>query len=251
MVDISRVKRLESELRQRVDELAETDRRKDDFLASMSHELRTPLTAVLGWAQRLRNKSFEGVSLERALEIIERNAKVQAQIINDLLDLSRITVGKFSLDIRSSDLRSIVSAAVETVQPAADAKSITIESSLGNSLGPYQCDPDRLQQVVWNLLSNAVKFSDNGKKVQVRLERVNSEARIKVIDMGSGIDPQFLPHVFDRFRQADSSTARRYGGLGLGLALARHLVELHGGTIEARSSGKGLGACFTVRLPLC
>jgi PAS domain S-box-containing protein len=230
---------------------AETaNRAKDEFLATVSHELRTPLNAILGWARMLRAGQIDEDTMTRALETIERNAKAQAQLIADLLDVSRITSGKLRLDVRSVDLVSLIEAAIDSVQPAADAKGIRLQAVLDPRAGPVSGDPDRLQQVVWNLLSNAIKFTSKEGRVQVRLERVNSHIEITVSDTGKGINAEFLPYVFDRFRQADSTISRAYGGLGLGLAIVRHLVELHGGTVHAYSAGEGCGATFTVRLPL-
>jgi CheY-like chemotaxis protein/two-component sensor histidine kinase len=188
--------------------------------------------------------------IEEGVAIIERNARVQTQIIEDLLDMSRIISGKVRLDVQRIDLASVVSAAIETVKPAADAKEIRLRAVLDPMAGPISGDPNRLQQVFWNLLSNAVKFTPRKGAVQILLERVNSHLEVSVIDSGEGIDPEFLPHVFDRFRQADASTSRQHGGLGLGLAIVRQLVELHGGSVRAKSSGKGMGATFVVTLPL-
>jgi PAS domain S-box-containing protein len=223
---------------------------KDEFLATLSHELRTPLSSILGWSQVLRNGGRGEADLQKGLDIIERNARVQTQLIEDLLDMSRIISGKVRLDIQPVEPVSFIEAAIETVRPAADAKGIRLEKILDSSAVPISGDPSRLQQVVWNLLSNAIKFTPRGGKVQVVLERVNSHIEIHVVDSGMGIEPRFLDHVFERFRQADSSTTRRYGGLGLGLSIVKHLVELHGGTVRANSAGKDKGATFSVALPL-
>jgi PAS domain S-box-containing protein len=228
----------------------EASRAKDEFLATVSHELRTPLNAIMGWAQILTRGQSDGQFLIRAIETIERNARSQAQIINDILDVSRIITGKLRLEVRPVEPASVIQAAVETVRPAAEAKDIRIQMMLDSSAGPISGDPDRLQQVVWNLLSNAIKYAPKGERVQVRLERVESHVEIIVSDTGRGIKPELLPYVFDRFRQDDSSTTRRYGGLGLGLAIVRHLVELHGGTVHAYSEGEGKGSSFTIALPL-
>jgi signal transduction histidine kinase/CheY-like chemotaxis protein len=226
-------------------------RLKDEFLATVSHELRTPMTAVLGWAHLLRvNDQLSETDREHALEVIERNARSQNQLIEDLLDVSRIITGKLRLDVRAVEPVSFIEAAIEAVVPAAEAKEIRIRKSLDAGAPEVFGDPARLQQVVWNLLSNAIKFTPRGGHVEVRLERANSHLEISVTDSGAGIEAEFLPYVFDRFRQADGSTRRQYGGLGLGLAIVRHLVELHGGTVAAASAGEGLGATFTVRLPL-
>jgi len=228
----------------------ESNRLKDEFLATLSHELRTPLSVVLSWAYLLRTGRLDEPRTALALETIERAARSQAQLIDDLLDVSRIVVGKLRLDVRPVDLAGVVEAAIEVVRPAAEAKLIQLEVDLRRGLGLVHGDATRLQQVVWNLLSNALKFTGKGGRVEVRLERVDAQAEITVRDTGQGINPTFLRHIFDRFRQADNSTTRRQGGLGLGLSIVHHLVELHGGTVEATSEGEGKGACFRVRLPL-
>jgi signal transduction histidine kinase/CheY-like chemotaxis protein len=225
-------------------------RLKDEFLATVSHELRTPMTAVLGWIHILRGGQLDYTASTHALEIIERNARSQNQLIEDLLDVSRIITGKLRLDVRRVDPMSIIEAAIEAVLPAAEAKEIRVQKVLDTAVSSISGDPSRLQQVIWNLLSNAIKFTPRGGRVQVRLERVESHIEISVSDSGEGIKQEFLPFVFDRFRQADGTSARRFGGLGLGLAIVRHLVELHGGTVEATSDGDGMGASFVVRLPL-
>ena len=226
------------------------NRAKDDFLATLSHELRTPISAVLGWAQVLTTVQRDDATLERALESIERNARQQVQLIDDMLDLSRIVAGKLRLDMRAVDLRPIVLAALETVRPAAQAKEIEIVSQLESEPSFVMGDPDRLQQVFWNLLSNAVKFTPRGGLVEVRLGRTDSRAEVHIKDNGAGVAPELLPVIFDRFRQADSTTSRSHGGLGLGLAIVRNLVELQGGVVSAASAGLGQGATFTVMLPL-
>jgi PAS domain S-box-containing protein len=224
------------------------NRAKDEFLATVSHELRTPLNAILGWARMLQAGRLDEAQIARAYETVERNAKAQAQLIEDLLDVSRIISGKLRLDVRPLELASVIEGAIETTRPAAEAKGIRVVTVLDPRGSPVTGDADRLQQVVWNLLSNAIKFTPKGGRVLVRLERVNSHAEITVSDTGVGISPEFLPHVFDRFRQADGSITRSYGGLGLGLAIVRHLVELHGGTVSADSRA-GEGATFTVQVP--
>jgi PAS domain S-box-containing protein len=230
---------------------AETANRiKDEFLAVLSHELRTPLNPILGWAKLLRTRKFDEATKIRALETIERNAKLQTQLIGDLLDVSRILQGKVRLNLYAVDLKVAIAAALETVRLAAEAKSIQIHTVLSNDIGKVLGDSDRLQQVMWNLLSNAVKFTPTEGRVEVRLEQVGLDAQIQVIDTGIGIIPEFLPYVFDYFRQADAKATRVFGGLGLGLAIVRHLVELHGGTVQAESLGEGQGATFTVKLPL-
>ncbi len=242
------------------EEAQAANRIKDEFLAVLSHELRSPLNPILGWSSLLQNGKLDQAMTKQALTIIERNAKLQAELIEDLLDVSRILRGKLSLSVSPINLASIIRAAIETVRLAAQAKSIHIETILAPEVGLVSGDSTRLQQVVWNLLSNAVKFTSAGGRVEVRLEGVMGErhsqqpitefAQITVSDTGKGISADFLPYVFDYFRQADSATTRQFGGLGLGLAIVRHLVELHGGTIQAQSKGDGLGATFTVRLPL-
>jgi len=228
----------------------EASRLKDEFLATVSHELRTPLAAVLGWTHLLRGGRLDEKASAHALETVERNARSQNQLIEDLLDVSRIITGKLRLDVRAVAPAEVIEAAVEAVLPAAGAKDIRLDKILDTGVSSISGDPSRLQQVVWNLLSNAIKFTPRGGRVHVRLERVNSNVEISVSDSGDGISPEFLPYVFDRFRQADGSTRRQYGGLGLGLAIVRHLVELHGGTVRADSAGEGQGATLTVRLPL-
>ena len=223
---------------------------KDEFLATLSHELRTPLNAILGWSQVLQNAPKNEADARQGLEAIERNARVQTQLIDDLLDMSRITSGKLRLDVQPLQPMSFVEAAVETVKPAADAKGIRLERLLDPAAGPISGDPGRLQQVVWNLLSNAIKFTPKDGRVQVLLERVNSHIEISVADTGVGIKPEFIPYLFERFRQADASTTRRYGGLGLGLSIVKNLVELHGGTVRVKSAGQDQGTAVTVYLPL-
>ena len=230
--------------------VAETaSRARDEFLATVSHELRTPLTSIIGWIQLLRLDRDEA-SIDEGLDTIDRNARAQSRLIEDILDFSRINAGKLRLNVQPLDLMDVVDAAIEIVRPAADAKGVRIERVLDSDAGHISGDPDRLQQVVWNLLSNAVKFTPRRGKVQVRLERVNSHCELTVSDTGEGISPTFLPYVFDRFSQADSSSTRSHAGLGLGLGIVRNLVELHGGTVQAFSPGEGKGATFAVRLPL-
>jgi len=226
------------------------NRMKDEFLATLSHELKTPLTAMLGWARLLRSGELDAGTAARAIETIESNARLQAQLIEDLLDVSRIILGKLLLGVRPVELALVIEAALDAVRPAAAAKSIRLLRTLDPATGLVAGDPDRLQQVVWNLLSNAVKFTPSKGQVEVRLERAGRFAQITVTDTGKGISAEFLPYVFDRFRQADSSSTRVHGGLGLGLALVRHLVELHGGSVHAASAGERNGATFSVQLPL-
>ncbi|HWW74593.1 MAG TPA: PAS domain-containing protein [Pyrinomonadaceae bacterium] len=231
-------------------EAERANRLKDEFLATLSHELRTPLTAILGWARMLSDGFVREEMRADALGIIYRNARSQAQLIDDLLDVSRIITGKLRIEVRPVDLAPVVEAAVAVVRPAASAKRVQLQTVFEPGTGLIAGDPERLQQVVWNLLSNAVKFTPNGGRVQVRLGRINSRVEVAVSDTGAGIAPEFLPHVFDRFRQADMGTTRRHGGLGLGLAIVRHLVELHGGAVAAESAGEGLGTTFRVSLPV-
>jgi signal transduction histidine kinase/ActR/RegA family two-component response regulator len=242
------VRLLGSEKAARADAEA-ANRAKDEFLATVSHELRTPLNSILGWVQILRNQPLDTVGLEHGLEAIERNARAQTSLIGDILDASRIITGKLQLHVRPLDVSSVVEESLDTVRPAAEAKSITIIADLRPLNGLISGDPNRLQQMVWNLLSNAIKFTPKGGRIEIRLERIDSEVELTVKDTGQGINAAFLPFVFDRFRQADNTSARLHGGLGLGLAIVRHLVEMHGGTVKADSAGEGLGATFTVRLP--
>lgn len=226
------------------------NRIKDEFLATLSHELRTPLTSLLGWSSVLREARQDEAMLTQGLDAIDRNARVQAQLIDDLLDVSRIVSGKLNLDVRPLDFSSVIRAAISVVRPAADAKSITLDYKAQPGLGAISADSARLQQIVWNLLSNAVKFTPQGGRIDVDLRQEGSNAKVTVTDTGQGIKPEFLPRVFDRFRQADSSTTRSFGGLGLGLAIVRHLVELHGGTVSAESEGVGKGATFSASFPI-
>jgi CheY-like chemotaxis protein/nitrogen-specific signal transduction histidine kinase len=223
---------------------------KDEFLATLSHELRTPLNAILGWAQVLRSTGKDREDFLKGLETIERNARVQTQMVEDLLDMSRITSGKVRLDVQAISPVSFIEAAIESVRPAADAKGIHIEQRLDARAGPISGDASRLQQVIWNLLSNAIKFTPRGGGVSVALERVNTCVEITVADTGSGIKPEFIPYLFERFRQGDASTTRLHGGLGLGLSIVKSLVELHGGTVRAESPGEGGGARLRVILPV-
>jgi PAS domain S-box-containing protein len=223
---------------------------KDEFLATLSHELRTPLNAILGWSQVLRSSPAERTDYLKGLETIERNARVQTQLIEDLLDMSRITSGKLRLDIQPLLPAAVIEAAIETVTPAANAKGIRLEKFLEPGAGPISGDPGRLQQVIWNLLSNAIKFTPRDGRVQIVLERVSSHIEISVADTGVGIRPEFIPHLFERFRQGDASTTRKFGGLGLGLSIVKSLVELHGGTVRVKSPGEDRGTTVVVHLPL-
>lgn len=231
-------------------EAREANRLKDEFLATLSHELRTPLNAMLGWSQMLRRGVLNEAATARALAIIERNVKAQAQLVDELLDVSRIATGKLKLKIRPMQLVPVIEAAIDSIHPSADAKDIRIRSQLDPAADRVFADPDRLQQVVWNLLSNAVKFTPRGGCAEVQLTRLDRQVRITVSDTGEGIGPELLPYIFERFRQADSSPTRSHGGLGIGLAVVRHVVELHGGTVRAESAGVSQGAIFTVDLPI-
>jgi len=226
------------------------NRIKDEFLAILSHELRTPLTSIVGWAAMLGNPKLDPVTAVRAVEVIQRNARMQVQMVDDLLDHARIITGKLRLNVQAVDVGAIIISAVDGQRPAAEAKQIDLDLQLDSSVGEVSGDPDRLQQLAWNLISNAIKFTPKGGRVIVSLTRVRSHIEITVSDTGLGIAPEFLPHVFDRFIQADGTSTRSFGGLGLGLAIVRQLVELHGGTVRAESEGEGLGSKFTVSLPL-
>ena len=240
---------LESERAARADS-ERASRLKDEFLATLSHELRTPLNAILGWATIIRVGTPQEADVQRAMETIERNAKLQAQLIDDLLDMNRIISGKLRLEVQRVDLPLLVESALETVRPAADAREIRIVKDFIQDDRLVRGDPARLQQIIWNLLSNAIKFTPPGGTVKISLRKSEGHSVIEVADTGEGMSAELLPYIFDRFRQSDSSTTRRHGGLGLGLAIVRHLTELHGGTAEARSEGQGKGSTFTVRLPV-
>lgn len=248
--DVTERKLTELALAQQSERLIEANRLKDEFLATVSHELRTPLNAILGWTQMLLAGKVAQAATHRALETIERNARTQNQLIEDILDVSRIISGKLRLEVQPVDLVTVIEAALDTVHPAAEAKGIRLTAVLDPEAGPVAGDSGRLQQVVWNLLSNAVKFTPKGGRVQVQLLRIDSHIEIVVSDTGVGISQALLPLVFERFRQGDGSSSRAYGGLGLGLAIVRHLVELHGGSVVAESAGEDQGTVFTVHLPL-
>jgi PAS domain S-box-containing protein len=247
--DITEQKEALRKLAEAHEQLKRADTMKAEFLATLSHELRTPLNAILGWVQILKNGATAD-DLAQGVPIIERNVRAQAQLIEDLLDMSRIEAGKVSLDIQPVDLAEVVNASIETVRPAAQGKTIRLTSAFSNIEGIVSGDRNRLQQILWNLLINAVKFTPKGGRVHVIIERSNSHVDLSVTDSGQGIAPEFLPQVFDRFRQADSSTTRPHGGLGLGLSIVKHLTELHGGSVRVTSGGVGLGATFTISLPL-
>lgn len=255
--DVTDRKRLEREREELIksskaaaEQAERANRAKDDFLATVSHELRTPLTTILSWSRMLRTEKLDQATVQKALEAVERAAHSQAQLIEDLLDVSRIIAGRVRLDVRRIDPAVVIDAAIESIRPAAEAKGIRLKTTLDRRAGLVSGDQERLQQIVWNLLSNAIKFTPKGGWVNVVLQRVNSNVEIVVRDTGRGISPEFLPHLFERFRQDDSSTTRRHGGLGLGLAIVRHLVELHGGTVRCESAEAGQGAVFVVTLPL-
>ena len=227
----------------------EANRLKDEFLATVSHELRAPLTAMLGWVSLIRGERLDKECQERALETVERNVRTQKKLVDDLLDVSSIVTGNFSLDIQPADFFSVVESAVESVRPEAEAKGVRLQKDLDPSAHMFLLDPNRFQQVIWNLVQNAVKFTTAGGSVEVRLRYLNGQAEIEVIDTGIGIAPEFLPFVFDRFRQANGSITRQHGGLGLGLAVVRSVVEMHGGTIGVESAGEGQGSTFKITLP--
>jgi PAS domain S-box-containing protein len=241
LLDAERAARTEAE---------RVSRMKDEFLATLSHELRTPLNAILGWSHVMRKSTTDPNMMLEGLNVIERNARAQTQLIEDLLDMSRIISGKIRLDVQRVDFASIVNIAIESVRPSADAREIRIRTVLDPLAGPVAGDPNRLQQIVWNILSNAIKFTPKGGKIEVLLSRVNSHVELVISDTGKGITPDFLPFVFERFRQGDSSTTRQHGGLGIGLAIVKHLVELHGGQVRVKSEGEGRGATFTVEFPV-
>ena len=231
-------------------EAESANRSKDLFLATLSHEVRTPLNAILGWATILRSEKCSDADFHEGMEVIERNCKAQSQLIEDVLDVSRIVSGKMQLQIDRCELVDVIKAAIDVIRPAADAKHIRFETELDPIASRASCDVHRMHQVIWNLLANAVKFSPTGKVVRISLTRQRSTAQIQVSDEGQGISPEFLPHVFDRFRQAENSTRRKQGGLGLGLSIVKYIVELHGGTVDVASAGEGRGAIFTVNLPV-
>jgi len=249
LAEKEREKLLQSESRARREAEA-ANRAKDEFLATLSHELRTPLNAIVGWARMLLDGSVEESKKKRALEVIDRNAALQVRLVDDILDVSRIITGGLRLEVRPVDLGVVIAAALDAIRPAADARRIEIHSRLTASARHTEGDPQRLQQIVWNLLANAVKFTEPGGRIDLELADAGAQGvRIIVTDSGIGIEPDFLPHVFERFRQADGAVNRQHGGLGLGLAIVRHLVELHGGTVHATSPGKGQGSTFTIALP--
>jgi signal transduction histidine kinase/FixJ family two-component response regulator len=241
LFDIERAARVEAE---------RTSRMKDEFLATLSHELRTPLNAILGWTQLLKRDQQDPEMVSEAISVIERNARAQTQLIEDLLDMSRIISGNVRLDVQGVELSEIINAAMEGVKPAAERKGVRLEKVIDRLVGPFSCDPGRLQQVLWNLLTNAIKFTPKGGKVRVLAEIIQSHVEISVADTGEGISPDFLPHLFERFSQADGSAKRKHRGLGLGLSIVKNLIEMHGGTVQANSRGEGQGATFIIHLPL-
>jgi PAS domain S-box-containing protein len=262
--DITERKRFEREMQELLaerDQILESERAargqaerlsasKDEFLALLSHELRTPLNAILGWTEILRRGSSTHADLEKGLVVIERNVRAQTQLVDDLLDMTRIISGQMRFDVQPVMPYAFVQSAIESARPAADAQRVRLDAILDPAAGPVSADANRLQQVVWNLISNAIKFTPKGGHIQITLERVNSNIEICVVDSGIGIQSEFLPHIFERFRQADVTMTRRHGGLGLGLAIVKQIVELHGGTVAANSDGEGKGAAFRVKLPL-
>jgi signal transduction histidine kinase/ActR/RegA family two-component response regulator len=248
--EIGERRRAEQERAEMLVREREANRLKDEFLATLSHELRTPLNAILGWTKLLRTSAIPPGSRDRALEKVERNATVQARLVDDLLEISRITTGKLRLDVRRFDLVGLANTAIDSIRPTAEARGVTIERQFDSPSLQTGGDPDRLQQVIWNLLSNAVKFTPPGGTVTIGLHRRGDTDTLTVTDTGIGIDPSFLPNVFETFRQADASSTRAHGGLGLGLSIVRHLVDMHAGTVRAESAGRGAGATFTVELPV-
>jgi PAS domain S-box-containing protein len=248
--DITAQKRSEEALRVAQAEAEDANRAKDIFLATLSHELRTPLNAIVGWISILRAKGSEDEDMVEGLAVIERNTKAQVQLIEDVLDVSRIVSGKLRLEMRPCELVEIINAGIDVVRPGAEARNITLDVQLDPAANRVTCDATRIQQVIWNLVSNAIKFTPKGGTIRVTLTRDQSSLQVEVSDNGQGISPELLPFVFDRFRQADSSSRRKFGGLGLGLSIVKHLVEMHGGTVVARSPGEGLGSTFIVRLPV-
>lgn len=248
--DTTDVRRIHEVLRLRAEELEDANRVKDEFLATMSHELRTPLTSILGWARLLDSNQLSEKDRERAIHVIQRSAEAQSKLIEDLLDVSRIITGKLKIDFQPASFAAITDNAINSMRPAADAKQLQLETAIDPAAGPILGDPARLQQVVTNLLSNAIKFTPEGGRIEVRLDRTGTTVRLQVKDTGIGIAPENLPHIFERFRQVDSSTARVHGGLGLGLAIVDYLVRQQGGTVSAESEGAGKGATFQVEFPL-
>lgn len=248
--DTTDVRRMHEVLRLRADELEDANRVKDEFLATMSHELRTPLTSILGWARLLDSKQLSEKDTERAIHVIQRNAEAQSKLIEDLLEVSRIITGKLKIDFQPASFAAITESAINSLRPAADAKQLQLEAAIDPAAGPIMGDPARLQQVVTNLLSNAIKFTPAGGRIEVRLDRPDTTVRLQVKDTGIGIAPEHLPHIFERFRQVDSSNIRAHGGLGLGLAIVDYLVRQQGGTVSVDSKGAGSGATFRVEFPL-
>ena len=247
--DITDQKIAQRQLAEAHEALKRADQMKSEFLTTLSHELRTPLNAILGWIQILRDDARPD-DLAEALPIMEQSARTQLQLIEDLLDMSRIESGRMILDIQSLDLATVVGASIDSVRPAAEAKNIRLQSTFTSAGGTVTGDQNRIQQIFWNLLSNAIKFTPKGGRIHVVIQRVNSHVEVSVADNGQGVAPEFLAHVFDRFRQADGTTTRRHGGLGLGLSIVKHLVELHGGNVRVASEGKGKGSTFIVSFPL-
>src|SRR5678816_1284507 len=248
--DVTEVKQMHDVLRLRAEESEESNRVKDEFLATLSHELRTPLTSILGWSRLLHSKQLSEQDRERAIQIIQRNAESQAKLIEDLLEVSRIITGKLRIEFQPVTLPSIVEAVINSLRPAADAKYLQLETAIDPAAGPVLGDPARLQQIVTNLLSNAIKFTPDEGRIEIQLQRIDSHARLQIQDTGVGIAAKDLPHIFERFRQADSSNIRAHGGLGLGLAIVDYLVRQHGGAVYVQSEGAGKGATFTVEFPL-
>jgi PAS domain S-box-containing protein len=241
---------LENRVRERTKQLEEANRAKDEFIATLSHELRTPITSMTGWVQMLQDGNLTPLQQRKALEVIDRNLAAQTRLIDDLLNVSRIVAGKLKIDLQPLQPAPLVEQTIELLVPTANAKGLRLTRDLDNRIGPLQIDPSRFHQIIWNLLTNALKFTPKAGHIHVTLKRIDSSVLIQISDSGEGIDEEFLPHVFERFQQADTSNTRRHGGLGVGLTIVKYLVELHGGTISADSEGRGKGATFTVRFPV-
>ena len=245
-----RARQKQYQTRDLLNQLEQADRQKDLFLATLSHELRTPLNSMLGWIQLLRGAAHDRIDTRHGLDVIERNAKAQSEMISDILFVSRVITGKLTLDLETIDLTAVIKSSIEVVRPSVEAKEIRLNTSFNSDINRIKGNSDRLQQVFWNLLSNAVKFTPRRGRIDVQVDRVGSNLKVEITDTGQGIHPEFLPFVFERFRQADSSYTRQVGGLGLGLAIVRHLIELHGGSVGVTSGGEGSGATFTVTFPI-
>lgn len=241
---------LEKRVQERTDELERANRAKDEFIATLSHELRTPITSINGWVQMLQDGNLTPLQQTKALEVIDRNLAAQVRLIDDLLNVSRIVAGKLKIELQPLQPAPVVEETIESLLPTAKAKGLKLTRELDNHVGPVHIDPSRFHQIIWNLLTNALKFTPKAGQIHVTLRRIDSSVLLQISDSGEGIDEEFLPHVFERFKQADTSNTRRHGGLGVGLTIVKYLVELHGGTVSAESEGRGKGATFSVRLPV-